>query len=249
MKHVLFAALRGAGMGMALNSVICLASSYWLKLRGPAQCLQHPRFRVCIQIGRDLIQQQHPGIRGRRAGNGQKLPFALRKHAVRAGRVIACREGPDGCVQPGQPRGLLGHFPADPGITQRDLIQHCARHPGKMLLHAANAAPPLLIGNPGNIHAADGDLALLGLIQAQQQPEHRALARACPANQRHLFPRLYRERQIRQHRAFPIAKGHMRQDHVPRGVSPAADTLGVSRSGCARNASMRFTPAMADWMV
>ena len=38
MKHALFAALRGAGMGMALNSVICLASSYWLKLGYYAPC-------------------------------------------------------------------------------------------------------------------------------------------------------------------------------------------------------------------
>lgn len=38
MKKILIAALRGAAAGMALNSAICLISSYWLKLGYYAPC-------------------------------------------------------------------------------------------------------------------------------------------------------------------------------------------------------------------
>ena len=38
---------------------------------GPAQSLQHPGFGFCVQVGGDLIQQQHGRVRRRGTGNGQ----------------------------------------------------------------------------------------------------------------------------------------------------------------------------------
>ena len=43
------------------------------------QSLQHTGFCFGIQIGGDLIQQQHGGVCGSGTGNGQQLPLALRE--------------------------------------------------------------------------------------------------------------------------------------------------------------------------
>ena len=99
-----------------------------------------------VEVGRDFIQQKHGGIGRRRAGDGKELPFALRKHAVRAARVIAVGKRADGRIQPGKPRGLPRHVPRNARVAQRDLVEHRARHAGKMLLHAADARAAL--GDP-----------------------------------------------------------------------------------------------------
>ena len=47
---------------------------------------------------------------------------------------------------------------------------------------------------------------------------------------------------------FPIAEGDVRKFHIAPGGLPVR-AGGIVRSGWSRKASMRLTPAMADWMV
>lgn len=78
-----------------------------------AQSLQHTSLRFGIQIGGDLIQQQHGGVCGGGTGNGQQLPLALREDALGTDSVITLRQSPDGSIDPGQCGGIPCHFPGD----------------------------------------------------------------------------------------------------------------------------------------
>ena len=83
-----------------------------------------------------------------------------------------------------------------------------------MLLDAADARAALLVRDGGNVHAADGDRALLRVIEPQQQTEDRALARACAADQRDLLALLNGKGQVSEHRALAVAERHVREDDV-----------------------------------
>ena len=179
-----------------------------------AQRLEHARLRLRVEVGRDFIQQKHGGIGRRRAGDGKELPLALRKHAVRAARVISVGKRAYGRIQPGKPRGLPRHVPRNARVAQRDLVEHCARHAGKMLLHAADARAALAIRDLENVHAADGDRALFRPIQPQQQLEHGALARAGAPDERRLLAGLHREGEVGEHRPSAVAEGHVVNRHV-----------------------------------
>ena len=179
-----------------------------------AQRLKHTRLGLGVEIGGDLVEQQHGGIRRRSARNGQKLPLALRKQPVRTGRIIAVRQRADDLVESCKARGLFRHGAADARIAQRDLVEHRARHAGKVLLHAADARAALCVCDGAGVRAADGDAALLRAVEPQQQAEDRALARARAANERDLFALPDREGQIPEHRALAVAEGHVRKDNV-----------------------------------
>ena len=47
---------------------------------------------LSIEVGRYLVQQQHGRVCRCGAGDGQKLPLALREHPVRTHRIIAARQ-------------------------------------------------------------------------------------------------------------------------------------------------------------
>ena len=86
-----------------------------------------------------------------------------------------------------------------------------------------------MVGNRRNVHAADGNIPLFRLIKPQQQPEHRAFARACSANQRDLLPFLHGHGEVGQHRLFAVAERHMGQHNVAaRGI------LSLLRNGAFR---------------
>ena len=114
-----------------------------------------------------------------------------------------------------------------------------------MLLHAADARAALAIRDLGNVHAADGDRSFSGPIQPQQQLEHGALARAGAPNERRLLAGLHREGEVGKHRPPAVAEGHVVNRHVAVRNSRASASC-AARSGWARNALMRFTPAIAD---
>lgn len=116
--------------------------------------------------------------------------------------------------------------------------------PGKVLLDAANARAALLVRDGGNVHAADGDRALLRVIEPQQQTEDRALARACAADQRDLLALFHGHREIIQHMFLAVAKGDVGKFHIAPGRP--GTLCGNFPFRLAKNASMRFTPAMAD---
>ena len=98
---------------------------------------------LSIEVGRYLVQQQHGRVCRCGAGDGQKLPLALREHPVSTHRIIAVRQSPDGGIQTGKLRGVSCHLFGDAGVAQRDLFQHRTRHTGKMLLHTADAGAAL----------------------------------------------------------------------------------------------------------
>ena len=85
MNHVLFAALRGAGMGMALNSMICLAPSYWLKLGYYAPCFVALIEPCGGELNGALIECLCAAILG--AGLALLLPLKKRLHAHRFASV------------------------------------------------------------------------------------------------------------------------------------------------------------------
>lgn len=86
-----------------------------------------------------------------------------------------------------------------------------------------------MVGNRRNVHAADGNIPLFRRIKPQQQPEHRAFAHACSANQRDLLPFLHGHGEVGQHRLFAVAERHMGQHNVAaRGI------LSLLRNGAFR---------------
>ena len=113
--------------------------------RRTAQRFKNARFGFGIQVCRNLVEQQHSGVCRRSAGNGQQLPLALREHPLHAHRIIALRKRLHGGVDTGQLRRVFRHRRCDLRVSQRNLVQDRARHAGKMLLHAANTGPSLLI--------------------------------------------------------------------------------------------------------
>lgn len=64
------------------------------------QGLPYTGLRLGIQIGGDLIQQQHSGLCRCGPCNGQQLPLPLREYPVRTHRVIPLRQRLDGLVDP-----------------------------------------------------------------------------------------------------------------------------------------------------
>ena len=76
-------------------------------------------------------------------GAGRGLTAAAGEHAVRTHRGVSLRQRPDGGVDPRQLGRILCHFRGDAGVGERDLLQNGPQNTGKMLLHAADAAPPL----------------------------------------------------------------------------------------------------------
>ena len=112
---------------------------------GLTQGLPYTGLRLGIQIGGDLIQQQHSGVCRCGPCNGQQLPLPLREYPVRTPRVIPLRQRLDGLVDLRQPGGLLGHLSGDLRVAQGDLLQHGPRYTGKMLLHAADTDAPLSV--------------------------------------------------------------------------------------------------------
>ena len=131
---------------------------------GAAERFQHARFGFGIEVRGDFVQQQHRRVRRRRAGNGQQLPFPLRKHAVCADGIVPVRKCADGVIHSRQFRGILCHFLGDGGVGKRNLVKHRPRYAGEALFHAADARAALMVGNRRNVHAADGNIPLFRLI-------------------------------------------------------------------------------------
>ena len=90
MKHVLFAALRGAGMGMALNSVICLASSYGLKRGYYAPCFVALMEPCGGELTGALVQNGVFAVAGAFAGL-ISLAFARRNRRLNQASVVPFR--------------------------------------------------------------------------------------------------------------------------------------------------------------
>ena len=86
-----------------------------------------------------------------------------------------------------------------------------------MLLHTADAGAALPVGDVRHLHPADGHRARFRRVQAQQQPEHRALARAGAAHQRDLLALLHGHGKVLKDVLFAVAEGDMVQHHVTPG--------------------------------
>ena len=172
---------------------------------------------LSIEVGRYLVQQQHGRVCRCGAGDGQKLPLALREHPVSTHRIIAARQGLDGGIQTGKLRGIPCHLFGDAGVAQRDLFQHRTRHTGKMLLHTADAGAALGVRDVRHVHAADGHRPGFRVIKSQQQLEDGALSGTRPARQRHLLALLDGHGKIVQDVLFAVTEGHMRNHHITPG--------------------------------
>ena len=182
---------------------------------GAAEGFQHAGLGLGVEVGGDLVQQQHCRVGGGGAGDGQKLPLALREQAVGARGAVALWQGLDGSVDARQNGSTLCHLFRDLRVAEGDLLQHRARYTGKMLFHTADAAAALPVGDGCHWHAADGHRALLRRVKAQQELEHRALARACPADEGDLLALFDRHGEIVQDFFFAVAEGHMGELHIP----------------------------------
>ena len=160
-------------------------------LGGAAQRFEHPRLGLRVKIRRDLVEKKHGGVCRRGAGDGEKLPLALREQAVRACRAVALRQRFNGRVDAGEPCGIFCHLFRNARIAERDLVENGPRHAGEMLLDAADAGAPFAVGNLRYIPAADGDAAALRRIEPEQQLENGALSCARPADERYLLALLH----------------------------------------------------------
>ena len=166
--------------------------------RGGRQGLLHRLFALGIERAGRLIEQQDGRVAQDGAGDGDALALAagegdaagteMRCHALRQGgdKISRCRR--PGCRQHG---GVIGLGPAI-----ADILGHGGGEDHRLLRHQAQAAAQGLGLHQADIGAIDQHAAGLRVAEAQQQLQHRGLARAGGADQGDRFSWFQRERYV-----------------------------------------------------
>ena len=149
----------------------------------------HGAFALRIEGGCGFVQQQDRRILQQRAGDGDALLLAAGQARAAFAQLLAeaIGQGADEVERLGGACGGLdiGIARFKPAIA--DVVGGTGGEDGRRLRHQRDRAPQLGRIERADVVAIDIDLAAVRVVEAQQQREHRALARAGRADQCHGF--------------------------------------------------------------
>ena len=110
--------------------------------------------------------------------------------------VVALRQLLDHVVDLGDPAGLHHVGESRVGIRRDQVLVDGAGEEHRLLRHHAEILAQLVGGEMADVASVDGDAAVVGLVEPQQQLRQRALARARRAGQYRELAGLEREVQV-----------------------------------------------------
>ena len=208
---------------------------------GLFQLAQEGDFALRIHRARRLVHEQDLRFRHETTGERHELPLAAREQRARfADRQLpALRMLGHETVQPGESR----HIGQAPGVGGRPVEQHVvaqrAAEEARVLRDEADTGAVVGRVDLAQVDPVGFDLAFGGLVQAGQQAQHGALARADAAEHGDPFTGLEGQRHPLQHprpfgaalrRMRRIGKAHLAQpdaagEFAPRHIGAARFTL------------------------
>jgi len=166
-----------------------------------------------IQRARGLVEEQDRPVGEKRARDRQALALAPReRHAALAEHgVEALRQALDEFEGEGLLAGALGLLAACLGPAVAHILEHACGENDRVLRHHGEELAQVARIELAHFRSADPDRALLGVVKAQQQPEHGGLACARRADQRDALALRHDEREAikrRRARARRIRERH-----------------------------------------
>src|SRR5262249_1034615 len=98
-------------------------------------------------------------------------------------------------------RGLDDFLQACARLAVRDVLGDAAAEQQGLLRHDADMAPQILEANLANVHAIQGDAAVVDVVEATEQVDHRRLPDSRPADDADHLARGDAETQLPEHRS------------------------------------------------
>ena len=137
-------------------------------------------------------------------GNGQELALAPGKEFRPERRVQALGQGAACLPQSDEAQGLFHGVLRDPFVFEADLIGDSAANGVELLFDVAENLAPQGCCQLGRVAAEDADLALPGLVEAEDELEEGALSGACSACDGDHFSGFDSERDVVENGFFPV---------------------------------------------
>ncbi len=189
------------------------------------QRLLHHALAGRIQRARRFVEQQDRPIGEQRARDREALALAARKrHAALAEHGIhALRQAVDKFQREGLLAGALCILPARVWPAVAHVVEDAGGENHRVLRHHGDQAPQGGGVVFAQVGIADAHAALLRIVEAQQQREHRGLARAGWPHQRDMLALRHGEREA-------VERGRARPRRI-RERDSAERNLGVRRAG------------------
>ena len=200
-----------------------------------------------VDRGSRLVQDQDARIDQQRAGDGDALALAARQRlpAFAHQRIVAVRQAQDELVRVGRARGGHDLLARGLGLAVGDVLGHRPEEQERLLQHHADVAPVPGNGQCADVDAVHLDRALRDVVEAADQVDQRALARAAVPHQADHLARLDVEVYAAQHGTRAVAEGGLadldaalqpadgnrmgRFGHAGDAVQDVEDALGARR--------------------
>ena len=190
-------------------------------LRRAAEITVERRADLLIRFGIDggerVVKNDDRRLFCEHTGDGHALLLAAgERHAALADHgVIALREAGNVPVHAGGDGGGADLRVAR--AADADVLLHRAGEQERLLQHNADVLAHIARGHIGNIHAADGDSALRGRVQAAEQKQQAALAGAGAAENAEALPGGHGEADVLEHvrTVLAVAEADVFKGDVP----------------------------------
>ena len=162
-----------------------------------------------IDRARRLIQNKSRRIRNGRAGDGKKLPLALRQVGAVPSKhcIISLRKTPDKTVRVGEPGGTDNLRIRRIQLSVADVLPHCTGKQVGVLQHDSERAAQVAFFDLIYIDVVKTDLTVLYIIKPVDQVGDRGLACAGGADKGNLHAGLCVDPDIMQdHLVIPVSE-------------------------------------------
>ena len=208
----------------------------------------HSPFALRVERAGGFVQQQQRGVLQNGAGDADALALSAgQAHAAFAQiGVVALRQFADESVRLCRAGGLDHLVVGGLGPAVADVVHRAGGKDDGVLRHQPDA--PAQFGQTGVIgaHAVDAHRAVLRVIEAQQQLQHRGLARAAGTDEGDGFAGLHAQRKIVQRRllrARGVGEADMGELHC-RSPGRGRQGLRLQRVGHGRTLREQFHQAL-----
>ena len=168
--------------------------------------LLDPLLCLCVDVGRGLIQDEDPGVKGQGAGKGEQLPLPGGEGGSPLGDllVVARRKPLDETAGVDLPGGLHDGLIRDILIAQADVAADVPGEDEHVLLDLSDGPADLVPAEVFDVDAVNEDLALLDVVIPADEVQNGALARAGGAHEGHLLSRLNDEAHVPEDEVFVV---------------------------------------------
>ena len=167
------------------------------------ECCLDQRLALGIHRRERLVEHQDGRVAQERARDRDALPLPAREPdaALADHRVVALRQTQDELLGVRGARGRAELVGARVGLAHPDVVLDGAVEEPRVLADERHAASHLLEAQLAQVAAADRDPAAIGIVEPEQQPRDRRLARAARAHDRDALARPNVEAQLDVRRA------------------------------------------------